>query len=392
MNLNRSKRLSALIALYLSVFIIGTAELLPMGLLLPLAQDLHIGLSLTGMLVTGYALGVAIGGPPIFVLTGRLPRKTLLCLFLLVFTIGGAICTFATTFWMLLLGRIISSFAHGIFFGMAVLTAKDLATAEKGGTYISIVMMGITLSVIFGAPAGAFIGIQLGWRAAFLVITLLSVLTLILLFVGLPDLSRLEKVSLKDQLMKLGNGQFIAAFLATTFCIGGFFAGFTYISPLLEKITGFSAHSISIILFIFGIGAIVGNLIGGKQADKNLRRAIFTGTSLLILSLIMLFVVNHMKLASVIAIFILGVASYGIMTPFQLLMLQKSAGAEELAATINISAFNLGNAIGPLIGSLTLICGWGLKIIPLTGAITVFVGLLLSVWCQAKEGSKQKNV
>ncbi|KHF34436.1 Inner membrane transport protein YdhP [Paenibacillus sp. P1XP2] len=178
-NLSNRKRMTALILLTLTIFAVGTAELLPMGLLLPIATETQVSISAAGMLVTGYALGVVIGGPVLSALTGRLPRKTLLSSFLFVFILGSIVCTAAPSYGVLLAGRVISSLAHGTLFGMIVVTAKNLAQPGKEGRNIALVGSGLTVSVILGAPLGTLLGQHWGWRFPFLVISLLSAAALL---------------------------------------------------------------------------------------------------------------------------------------------------------------------------------------------------------------------
>lgn len=373
-------RMTALILLTITVFSIGTAELLPMGLLLPIANETNVSISNAGMLVTGYALGVVIGGPVLSALTGRLPRKTLLNLFLFIFMIGSIVCAVAPSYGLLMAGRIVSSLAHGTLFGMIVVTAKDLAQPGKEGRSIALVGSGLTVSVILGAPLGTFLGQHFGWRYPFLVISFLSTAALLGMMKQIPPLPRTKGVSFSGQLHIISRPNFLLVLMITVFGTGGTFAGFTYITPILERISGFSSGSVTIILLIFGAGSLIGNIVGGRLADKQLMPTLFGGMLLLTISMVIFTWSSHDKVAAVINVFVWGVASYSIIAPLNILVLQKAEDAQELASTLNISAFNLGNAIGAFAGGLVIESSLGLSAVPLVASLVTLVGIALTIW------------
>jgi len=388
-NLSDRRRMTALILLTLTVFAIGTAELLPMGLLLPIATETKVSISTTGMLVTGYALGVVIGGPVLSALAGRLPRKTVLSVFLLVFIIGSIVCTAAPSYGLLLAGRVISSLAHGTLFGMIVVTAKNLAQPGKEGRSIALVGSGLTVSVILGAPLGTLLGQHLGWRFPFLVISLLSAAALLGIMKQLPPLPRSKGGSLKGQLRIVSRPDFLLVLLITIFGTGGTFAGFTYITPILERITGFSSDSVTIILLVFGAGSLLGNIAGGSLADKRLMPTLFGGLILLAVSMAIFTWSSHSKVAAVISVFIWGVAAYSIIPALNMLVLKKAGDAQELASTLNISAFNLGNAIGAFIGGLVIDSTLGLAAVPWVASIVTLLGIVLAIWSEILEKNRK---
>ncbi|WCN38752.1 MFS transporter [Aneurinibacillus uraniidurans] len=379
-DLTSRERTFALWLLMLAVFAIGTAELLPMGLLLPIANETGVSISTTGMLVTGYALGVVFGGPILTAVTSTLPRKTLLSLFLGIFIVGGILCTLAPSYEVLLIGRIISSFAHGTLFGIIVVTAKDLAEPGKEGRSIAMIGAGLTVAVILGAPLGTFIGQQLGWRFPFLLITLLSAVVLLGIIKQIPELPRARGVSLQEQMGIVSRPAFLLILLVTVFGTGGTFAGFTYITPILERISGFSSGSISVILLIFGVGSMIGNLLGGKLADRKLLPTLFGGMALLSVSMAIFTLTSHHKAAAVVTVFVWGIGAYSIIAPLNMRVLQKAGDAQELASTLNISAFNMGNAIGAFVGGLVVDSPLGLSAIPWSASLITLVGIILTVW------------
>ncbi|MDP4095830.1 MFS transporter [Paenibacillus sp. P96] len=376
----RPGRKAVLWLLTIAVFVIGTAELLPMGLLLPIANETGTSIAATGMLVTGYALGVVFGGPLLSAMTGRLPRKTLIIVFMSVFIIGGIVCTASTSYEMLMLGRIISSLAHGTLFGAIVVTAKDLALPGKEGQSVAMVGSGLTVAVILGAPIGTFLGQQFGWRFPFLAITLLSGAVLLGMIKQIPSLPRAESSSLPGQLRTVSRPAFLLVLLIIVFGTGGTFAVFTYITPILERISGFSGGSVTIILLIFGAGALIGNVIGGWLADRKLLPTLFGGMLLLATSMVSLTWTSQYKAAAIITIFIWGVAAYSIIAPLNIRSLQKAGDAQELASTLNISAFNMGNAIGAFVGGMVIDGILGLAAVPWTASLITLVGIVLTVW------------
>lgn len=375
------KRRLPLVVLALAVFAVGTAELLPMGLLLPISGELGVSESDAGMLVTGYALGVVFGGPAMSALTVRLPRKTLLSGLLGLFIAGGILCAAAPTYAVLMLGRIVGSLAHGVLFGTALVAAKDLSPPGKEGAGIAVVGMGLSVSVVLGAPLGTLLGQQLGWRYAFAAIALLSVAALIGVRQWMPALPRAERTPSPGSLAAaVFRPSFFLVLLTTVFGTGGIFAGFTYIAPILERISGFSESDVTVILLVFGAGSIIGNWLGGKWADRRLLPSLLGSLILLSVSMAAFAMASPHKVAAVAAVFLWGIAAYLIMTPLNVRVMQKAQGAREIASTLNISAFNLGNALGAFLGGRILDSGLGLQAVPWAASIVTLVGVLLAGW------------
>lgn len=374
------RRTAAILMLALCVFIIGTAELLPMGLLLPISGDIGVTIPTAGMLVTGYALGVVFGGPVLSILTGRLPRKALMCSLIVLFMVGGGICAVAPTYAILIIGRIISALAHGVLFGIMVVTAKTIAPPGKEGASIAMVGSGLTIAVILGAPLGAFLGQQFGWRLPFLVVTLLSFAALLGIMKLVPSMPSTESAPIKGQLRTVSRPQFILVLLMTVFGAGGTFVAFTYITPILERITLLSEGAISVVLLIFGIGSMIGNLLGGKWSDRRLLPTLFGGMALLAVSMAFFSITSHNKAAAIVTVFVWGMAAYSIITPLNIRVLQKAGHAQELASTLNISAFNLGNALGAYIGGLVIDSTLGLPAVPWAASLVTVAGIALTAW------------
>ncbi|MFD1953871.1 MFS transporter [Paenibacillus thailandensis] len=375
----RNKSAFALWLLTIAVFAVGTAELLPMGLLLPIAEDTGVSVPAAGLLVTAYALGVVIGGPVLSALTGTMPRKPLLVGFLMLFILGSALCGFAVSYGMLLAGRIVSALAQGVLFGIIVVMAKDMAEPGKEGRNIAMVASGLTVAVVVGSPLGTMLGELFGWRAPFLSLAVLALALLV--FIGrLPDQARSESVPLSRQLRSLTTPQFGLALLMTVFGTGGTFTVFTYIAPILERNGGFSGTMTSAILLVFGAGSVVGNLLGGWLADRRLQAALLGGMVLLAVSMPVFTWASRDEATAFAAAFVWGIAAYCLMTPLNMRVLGQAGGAQELASTLNISAFNLGNALGSFAGSAVIDAGLGLNALPWTASLITLTGIAVALW------------
>ncbi len=369
--------MAAVLSLTLGTFAFGMTEFVIMGLLTNVAQDLNISIASAGQLITGYALGVAIGGPIMTVFTLRMPRKQLLCALLVIFIAGNALAALAPSYSVLMVARVLTSLAHGTFFGVSSVIAAGLVSPEKRASAIALMYMGLTVANIIGVPLGTYIGQQYGWHSTFGIVSVLGFLVVagILLFV--PKVPHNRKVSIGKELRIFGNKQVLLAFFVTVFGFGGVFTAFTYIDPLLQEITGFSEQYVTGILILFGIGMTVGNLVGGKLADWRLMPALIACLGFLAVMLFIFFFAVDNKVMSVITIFIWGIASFLIVPGLQMRIMDMAKDAPTMASTANQSAFNLGNAGGAIIGGLA-VNGIGLHHVPWIAAIVTIGGLALT--------------
>ncbi|MFD1178370.1 MFS transporter [Paenibacillus puldeungensis] len=369
----------AILALLISAFAIGTTEFVIMGILPDVAHDLHVSLSTSGLLVTGYALGVAIGGPVITACTGRLERKWLLFGLMLIFVAGNVLAALAPNYSVLMVARILASFAHGTFFGVGSIVATKLVSKEKQASAIAMMFAGLTLANILGVPLGTFIGQIWGWRATFLVVSALGILSLAGIAVLIP--AGLEQASSKfrQEIQVLRNKQVLLALMMTILGFGGVFTAFTYITPILTELTGFSEESVTPILLVFGIGMTIGNTIGGRLADWKLMPSL-TGMLVFLAAVLALFTVtSSYKIAAVITVFVWGFASFTIVPAFQMRVLAKAEGSPNMASALNISSFNLANAGGAYLGGWVIESGLGLEALPWVAAIITSLGLLVTL-------------
>lgn len=379
------KRLpAALWALTISAFGIGTTEFVIVGLLPTVAGDLGISIPSAGLLVSLYAIGVAIGAPVLTALTGKVPRKILLVSIMLLFVIGNGLASIAPGFVTLILARILTGFAHGVYFSIGSTIAASLVPEEKRATAISIMFAGLTLAIVTGVPLGTFIGQHFGWRATFIGVAILGIIGLLASMILVPShLQNGKTASLQQQLKVLTNKRLIFAFLMTAMGYGGTFVVFTYLSPILQEITGLKESLVTLILLIYGIAIALGNLIGGRLANKNPLKALLWMFIAQGLVLFIFYFTVHSPILSIITLFFLGALSFASVPGLQLLVVQiaekELPGTEDVASGINIAAFNIGIAIGSYSGGLIVTSSLGIGSTPWIGAlflvITVFITL-----------------
>lgn len=375
----------ALLALTAGAFGIGTTEFVIMGLLLQVSTDLHVSIAAAGLLISGYALGVAVGAPVLTIATRRIPRKTVLLALMAIFTLGNIACALAANYEMLMAARVITSLAHGTFFGVGSVVATGLVPPERRASAIAIMFTGLTAATLLGVPAGAWLGLHYGWRATFWAVALIGVLAFTVLAVFVPRGKADERPSpLRDELAVLARPQVLLGLAMTVLGFAGLFAVFTYIQPLLTEITGVSAAAVSPILLLFGGGLAVGNLLGGKLADRSLMPALLGTLVALAVVLGAMQWVIHTPVTAVVFVVLLGIASFATVAPLQLRVLEKAAGAgQNLASSLNIAAFNLGNALGAWVGGVVIERGPGLGALGWVAGLLTLAGLAIALWSRA---------
>jgi len=372
----------ALYALTVGAFGIGTTEFVIMGLLLQVATDLRVSIAAAGLLISGYALGVFVGAPLLTAATSRLPRKTALVALMAIFTLGNLACALAPDYTTLMIARVITSLAHGTFFGVGAVVATGLVAADRKASAISIMFTGLTVATLLGVPAGAWLGLHFGWRATFWAVVAIGVIAIAVIALLVPsDRGEREAISMREEAKVLGRPQVLLGLLATVIGYAGVFAVFTYIQPILTRVTGFAESAVSPILLVFGVGMIVGNLVGGRLADRRLVPTLLGTLAVLALVLGMMTFALHSKPAAVLFTGLLGAAAFATVAPLQLRVLQKAEGAgQSLASSFNIAAFNLGNAIGAWLGGVVIAHGPGLGAVTWVAALVTLAGLAIAAW------------
>jgi DHA1 family inner membrane transport protein len=365
----------ALYALAAGAFGIGTTEFVIMGLLLQVATDLHVGIAAAGMLISGYALGVFVGAPLLTVATSRMPRKRVLLALMGIFTLGNLACALAPNYATLMAARVVTSLAHGTFFGVGSVVAAGLVAADRRASAISIMFTGLTLATLLGVPAGAWLGHLAGWRATFWAVAAIGVLALLVIAALVPaDHGKGEPIALRAELRAITRPAVLLGLATTVLGFAGVFTVFTYVQPLLTRVSGFADAAVSPVLLVLGVGLIIGNLLGGRLADRRLAPALVGTLLALAMVLGLTGVALHARVPAVVAIGLLGVAGFATVPPLQLWVLHKAEGAQNLASSLNIGAFNLGNAFGAWLGGFVIDHGAGLPAVPFAAALVTLAG------------------
>ena len=378
----------ALYALTAGAFGIGVTEFVIMGLLIEVGHDLGVSISAAGMLISGYALGVVVGAPLMTTLTARWPRKMTLVMLMLIFTLGNLACAIAPGYWPLMAARVLTAFAHGTFFGVGSVVATRLVPADKRASAIAIMFTGLTVANILGVPLGTWLGQAYGWRSTFWAVTLVGVLAMAVITFFVPRDAAGESVEgdWRSDLAMLARPQVLLGLLTTVLSWVGVFAAFTYIAPMLTELAGFPEAAVSPILLVFGAGLIAGNLAGGKLADRRLVPALLGSLLLLAMVLVGMTFGMHDRVAAVIFVALLGAAAFATVPPLQIWVLEKATGAgQALASSLNIAAFNLGNAAGALLGGLVIDHEPGLGAIPLVAALAPLMSLGVALFSMRLE-------
>lgn len=386
---NNKRSTFALLALAVSAFAIGTTEFISVGLLPLIAEDLNISVTTAGLTVSLYALGVTFGAPILTSVTSRVPRKTLLIWIMIIFILGNSIAAVATNIGVLLGARVISAFSHGVFMSIGSTIAADLVPENKRASAISIMFTGLTVATVTGVPFGTFIGQQMGWRVAFLVIVLIGVIALIANSILVPsDLRKGKLTKIKDQLKLITNGRLLLIFIITALGYGGTFVVFTYLAPLLQNITGLKEDTVAIILLIYGIAIAIGNMVGGKLSNQNPIKALFYMFIIQAVILFILYFTIPYKVVGLIAIFFMGLMAFmnvpGLQVYVVMLAERYVPSAVDVASAINIAAFNAGIALGSFLGGLVTN---SIGIIHTTwiGALMVLAAVLLTGYSRSLE-------
>ncbi|BCZ76726.1 MFS transporter [Paraburkholderia terrae] len=372
-----------LLALAISAFAIGTTEFVIMGLLPDVARDLAVSLPSAGLLVSGYALGVAVGAPLLAVVTSKMPRKLALQLLMGVFIVGNVLCAIASDYSVLMIARVVTSFAHGSFFGIGAVVAASLVPQEKRASAIALMFTGLTLANVLGVPFGTFVGQQFGWRVAFWIVAAFGVLSLAGVTALVPNRHDTGPASLGHEVRVLKDPQVWIALTMTVLGFGGVFVVFTYIAPILEQVSGFTPHGVTLILVLFGVGLTVGNTIGGKLADRSLMPSLMGILIALAVVMAVFAHTSHSQIAAAVTVFIWGIAAFATVPPLQMRVVEKAKAAPNLASTLNIGAFNVGNAGGAWLGGLAISHGYGLDALPYVAALVALAALALT-WIAAR--------
>src|SRR5450830_1357096 len=373
----------ALWALTLSAFAIGTTEFVIVGLIPTIATSLGVSVPSAGLLVSLYALGVAVGAPVLTALTGRVPRKQLLLGLMALFTVGNLVAWMAPGYEALMAARVLTGLAHGVFFSIGSTIATGLVPKEKAASAIAIMFTGLTVALVTGVPLGTWIGQMWGWQSTFLAVSLLGVVAFIGSWMLVPhDIAGSKPASLLTQAAVLKKPRLLLVYAITALGYGGSFIAFTYLAPILQEITGFSASTVSLVMLVYGVSVAFGNIWGGKLADKKGPiRALQIVFALLALVLFVLTFTASNPWLAVLTVLAWGAFAFGNVPGLQVYVVQQAERhapqAVDVASGLNIAAFNVGIALGAWGGGL-IVSHLGLMATPWIGAIVVLAALGLT--------------
>ena len=373
----------ALLALTISAFAIGTTEFVIVGLIPTIAADLGVSLPSAGLLVSLYALGVAVGAPVLTAITGKVPRKALLVALMALFTAGNLLAWLSPGYGSLIAARILTGLAHGVFFSIGSTIATGLVPKEKAASAIATMFSGLTVALVTGVPLGTFIGQHFGWRATFLAVAALGVVAIVGSLMFVPrKLAHSQPASLLQQLGVLRQPRLLLVYAMTAVGYGGTFVAFTYLAPMLQQVTGLQASAVGLVMLAYGVSVAVGNIRGGRLADRKgpvgALKLIFSLLALVLL--VLTFTASHPWLM-VLTVLAWGAVAFGNVAGLQVYVVQQAERfapqAIDVASGLNIAAFNLGIALGAW-GGGWIVDGIGLRHTPWIGALVVLGALGLT--------------
>ncbi|MDN3020665.1 MFS transporter [Streptomyces sp. S.PB5] len=367
----------ALLALAVGAFGIGTTEFVMMGLLPDVAADLDVSIPTAGHLVSAYALGVVIGAPLLAAVTARMSRRTVLIGLMALFIAGNAASALAPDYHGLLVARFVSGLPHGAFFGVGAVVATGMVAPERKARSVSLMFLGLTVANVAGVPVATLMGQHLGWRATFLGVSAIGLAAIAALAWLIPHdrATAASNAGLRGELAALRSVPVWLALGTTVAGFGALFAAYSYITPMLTDSAGFADASVTLLLALFGVGATVGNLVGGRLADHAMRGTLFGGLTSLVVVLALFPLLMATGWSAALAVVLLGIAAFVTGSPLQLMVMEKASSAPSLASSANQAAFNLANAGGAWIGGLALAAGFGVTSPALAGAGLAVLGL-----------------
>lgn len=376
-----------LLALFIAAFAFGTTEFVIAGVLPQVAEGLDVSVPTAGYLVSGYAIGIAVGGPLLTLLTPGLSRKTLLIGLAVAFTIGQAACALAPDFAAMLFLRVAVAVAHGTFFGVAMVEAVSLVREEQRGMAVALILSGLTVSNVIGVPVGTAIGNLWGWRATFWVMCIIGVASIAAMVTLLPSKagSARRPAGLAQEVRVLGRQQVWTSLILMLTLMIGQFGPFTYIAPLLQEVTGLGENWVPFVLLANGLGATIGVFLGGRLADWKLMPSLITMLALQAVMLAVIYVVSPYPLPMIAAIVVWGGLNFAIGTPIQTRILTWTADASNLASSLIPAGFNVGIALAASLGAAVLNAGFGYRILPLIGTMAMVVATTVALVSYASE-------
>ncbi|SDH16862.1 MULTISPECIES: MFS transporter [unclassified Duganella] len=389
--MNKSTHSSALplLALAIGAFGIGTTEFGPMGMLLTIAQGVNVSIPTAGLLVSAYAIGVTIGAPFMTLLLARWPRRKALIALMAIFTIGNILSALAPGYASLMVARVITSLTHGAFFGIGSVVAASLVPRDKQASAVATMFLGLTIANIGGVPAATWLSDSLGWRESFGAISALGVLAMAALLLFLPQGSAGEAPDVRKELKVLLRPVVLQGLMTTVLASGATFALYTYINPSLKTFTQASPGFITAMLALIGIGFTIGNSLGGKLADKSIDKTLIGFLLLEAVTMVAFPWLAQTQIGAAAGLLVWGIAAFALVPPVQMRVMRAATEAPGLASSVNIGAFNLGNAIGAAAGAMVLNANLGYAAVMYAGAVLTLLALALVAWSAMTQKSPQ---
>ncbi|MFC0397982.1 MFS transporter [Paraburkholderia rhizosphaerae] len=378
-----------LLILTFAAFGIGTSEFVIVGLSPEIAKSLSVSVSAAGFLVTAYALGVTVGSPLVVIAASRMKRKQALIGLIGIFIVGNLACALAPGYEMLVVARVITALCHGAFFGIGSVVAAELVEPKRRARAIAMMFSGITLANVAGVPLGTALGQFAGWRATFWAVTAIGILAALGLALFLPSRLDQQQTSFTREFAALKNRSLLLALGVSVLAAASFFSVLTYIAPILQSEAGLSTHGVTLGLLLLGVAFTVGSVLGGKLADWRLVPSVNVLFLLVAVVQTVFALTMHSAVASMCAAFVWGVVAFAKFPALQTLVVNRGSEAPNLASTLNLSAFNLGNATGAWLGGAALAAGKPLTFLPVIAAVIALCGFALMLASGAAEGRRQ---
>lgn len=374
----------ALFALAIGAFGIGLTEFVVAGILPQIADGFGVDIPTAGLMATTYALGVFVGAPVLTVIGGRFPRKSLLIGLAFIFTLGNVITAIAPTLNIALLGRVITSFNHGAFFGIGSIIAASLVAPGRQASAIAFMFSGLTLANLLGVPAGTWLAQAYGWRLVFWAIAGIGLVTMACIALLVPHIKKGPSIALRTELRAFIDPQVLLAMGITVFGPAAFFTSITYVAPMMTGEAGFSDAQVAGLMVLFGLGLAVGNGIGGRFADRSLFGTLYATLAAQGMVLLVFWIGAGNGIVASVCVFLMAAFGFATVSPIQKLVMDRAsrAGAPTMAASVNIGMFNLGNALGAWAGGVTIAAGFGLASPNWAGAALSFIALGLAILAQ----------
>jgi MFS transporter, DHA1 family, inner membrane transport protein len=369
----------ALLALAISAFAIGTTEFVPTGLLPEIAAEFDVDIPAAGLLISGYALGVFVGAPLLTAAATPLRRKPVLLGLLGLFVIGNIGSALAPDYALMMVSRIVASLCHGAFFGVGSVVAAGLVAPNRRAAAIAAMFTGLTVSNVLGVPLGTLLGQTFGWRSTFWVVAALGVVGALGVLALVPDRPSDPSANLRAELSAFRRPQVWLALGMTALGFGGVFASFTYVAPLMVDVAGFPSSALTWLVLLFGVGLVVGNLVGARIADRAQMPSIIGAIGALAVVLALFTVTVHSPIPAAITLFLAGVSAFATVPGLQARVLDAAGTAGTMASAANIGAFNLGNAVGAWLGGVVIDAGFGYPAANAVGAAMAVAGLAVAL-------------